>query len=274
MTDIRIIALDLDDTLLTKDLSISPANRRAISEAEAAGIAVILASGRIPFAMEPYIKNLGMDKRERLCICNNGACIMRSNTGEIVHTAPPLPVELGTEVFRAASEAGFPVELYSGNTIFVNKANAYTDLDVGLTGMKLEIRDLAPLFEKPQHKIVIPGNPGELQDFQKELKARFKANIFISKPYFLEVLPPEADKGIALSRVAELSGLRREEVLAVGDSMNDWGMIRYAGTGVAMANAVQGIKDIADFVTTRTNEEDGVAEVIERFVLSRIIVEA
>ncbi|HOV63250.1 MAG TPA: Cof-type HAD-IIB family hydrolase [Spirochaetia bacterium] len=273
MRDIRIIALDLDDTLLKGDLTISDTNRKAIREAEQSGVYVILASGRIPFAMEPYIKALGMDTRMRLCICNNGAEIIRSDTGELVYEAPPIPIELGKEVFTVVQKEGFPVELYDGTTIYVSEPNVYTEKDLILTGTKLKVTNIAQLLERPQRKMVIPGDPDALKRLEAKLKEHFNANIFISKPYFLEVLSLETDKGTALSLIAKHLGIQRDQVLAIGDSMNDLGMIRYAGIGVAMANAVEAIKEAADVVTTRTNEEDGVAEVIDRFIFSRVTPE-
>jgi hydroxymethylpyrimidine pyrophosphatase-like HAD family hydrolase len=93
--------------------------------------------------------------------------------------------------------------------------------------------------------------------------------LFTSKPYFLEILPAQTDKGTALVKTAGLLGVERGEVLAIGDSMNDEAMIRWAGTGVAMANGDERIKNIADLVTEKTNDDDGVAEVIEKYVLAR-----
>jgi hydroxymethylpyrimidine pyrophosphatase-like HAD family hydrolase len=93
--------------------------------------------------------------------------------------------------------------------------------------------------------------------------------LFTSKPYFLEILPPGIDKGSALARVAEIIGVRREEVMAVGDSMNDEAMIRWAGYGVAMANGDERLKEAACLVTAGTNDEDGLADFVERYVLGK-----
>jgi hydroxymethylpyrimidine pyrophosphatase-like HAD family hydrolase len=96
-----------------------------------------------------------------------------------------------------------------------------------------------------------------------------KASLFTSKPYFLEILPAKTDKGAALAKVAEILGIKREEVLAIGDSMNDEAMIRWAGIGVAMVNGDDRIKDIATLVTERSNDDDGVADIIERYLLGK-----
>ena len=94
-------------------------------------------------------------------------------------------------------------------------------------------------------------------------------NIFTSKPYFLEIMPRETDKGTALAKIGEILNVSAEETMAIGDSMNDEAMIRWAGTGVAMANADERIKNIADFVTDHSNDDDGVAEVIEKYFLNK-----
>jgi hydroxymethylpyrimidine pyrophosphatase-like HAD family hydrolase len=94
-------------------------------------------------------------------------------------------------------------------------------------------------------------------------------NLFTSKPYFLEIMPKEAGKGTALARVAQMLGIEQKAVMAIGDSMNDEGMIRWAGTGVAMANADERLKKIADMVTERSNEDDGVADIIEQYLLKK-----
>ena len=94
-----------------------------------------------------------------------------------------------------------------------------------------------------------------------------RVTIFTSKPYFLEILTPATGKGEALAIVASKLGVKREEVLAVGDSMNDESMIRWAGHGVAMRNSDERIKAMASFVTARTNDEDGVADLVERHLL-------
>jgi len=118
-------------------------------------------------------------------------------------------------------------------------------------------------------KLVIPGDPMLLRPLESILKTYVgdKVTIFTSKPYFLEILPPDTGKGEALAFVVHKLGIPRESVVAVGDSMNDESMIRWAGVGVAMRNGDERIKAIANLVTDRTNEDDGVADMIERFIL-------
>jgi hydroxymethylpyrimidine pyrophosphatase-like HAD family hydrolase len=125
------------------------------------------------------------------------------------------------------------------------------------------------MVEAGAHKLIIPGDPMILKPLEDILRTYLDTDItlFTSKPYFLEILPPHIDKGTALAFVAGRLEIPREEVFAIGDSMNDEAMLRWAGCGVAMANSDPRIKSIAALITERTNDDDGVAEVIERYVL-------
>ncbi len=118
-------------------------------------------------------------------------------------------------------------------------------------------------------KFVIPGNPEKLIELELILKEKFKdrANIFISKPYFLEVMNIDADKGYALEYLMKLMNIENNNVMAIGDAMNDYGMINFAGTGVAMINAIDEIKSIANITTTKNNNESGVAEIVNKYII-------
>ncbi|MDR0567838.1 MAG: Cof-type HAD-IIB family hydrolase [Spirochaetaceae bacterium] len=269
LTAIRMIALDLDDTLLRSDLSISYRTRNAIKRAEAAGIVVVLASGRIPAAMERFARLLGMHKRAGYLICNNGTIIQESNTGMIIYEVR-IPAKTALVAFDLASAEGFPVQLYDDDIMYVSKANEFADYDQKITGLRqVVVENFRDMVAEGCYKLLIPGDPMILQPLELLLRTYLgnDATLFTSKPYFLEILPPRTDKGTALEKVAEKLGVARESVLAIGDSMNDEAMIRWAGVGVAMLNADERIKNIASIITERSNDDDGVADVIDRYVL-------
>lgn len=266
---VRLLAVDLDDTLLREDLSISEENRRSLIAAEEAGVTVLLASGRVPEAMETYADILRMRERPGYLISNNGCTITRSDTGETIYHKE-IDGKTAVRVHRIAKAAGFPTEIYRGRNICVDRDNSWTDLDSRLSGLS---KLVVPAYEElllagPPVKMVIPGEPPKVARLEEELKREFggSLSIFISKPYFLEVLPHDADKGIALAWLAGRLGIEREQVMCIGDSNNDLGMIRWAGIGVAMANANETVKRAARHVTGNTNEEHGVAEAVQRFV--------
>jgi len=271
MGTVRLLAVDLDDTLLRSDLTISYRTRNAIKKAEDAGVKVVLASGRVPAAMEPFARMLGMHRRLGYLVCNNGTIIQETLAGNIVYE-----VRLGSRAALAAFDLvdaeDFPVQIYEGDVMYVSRHNEYTEYDRKLTGLRqVVVENFRAMVGGGCHKLLIPGDPMLLAPLEKLLHAYLEDDItlFTSKPYFLEILPARTDKGTALAKVAELLGIKREEVLAIGDSMNDEAMLRWAGMGVAMANGDERIKAIAGMVTERTNDDDGVAEVIEKCVLRR-----
>ncbi|MCL2192856.1 MAG: Cof-type HAD-IIB family hydrolase [Treponema sp.] len=271
MSTVRLLAVDLDDTLLRSDLTISYRTRSAIKKAEDAGVKVVLASGRVSAAMESFARMLGMHRRLGYLICNNGTVIQETLAGNIAYEIR-MDSKSALAAFDLADAEDFPVQIYEGDVMYVSRHNEYTEYDKKLTGLRqVVVENFRAMVGGGCHKLLIPGDPMLLAPLEKLFRAYLDDDVtlFTSKPYFLEILPARTDKGTALARVAEFLGIKREEVLAVGDSMNDEAMLRWAGIGVAMVNGNERIKAIADFVTERTNDDDGVAEVIEKYILKK-----
>jgi len=274
MSVIRLLALDLDDTLLRSDLTISYQTRNAIKKAEEAGVIVVLASGRIPAAMDQFAGLLGMHKKTGYLICNNGTLIQESHTGKVVYEIR-MDVKTALTAFDLADAEGFPLQIYEDDIMYVSRHNEYTGYDQKLTGLRqVVVENFRGMVAGGCHKLLIPGDPKLLVPLESILRTYIgdSITIFTSKPYFLEILPANTNKGTALEKVAELLGINQKDVMAIGDSMNDEAMLKWAGIGVAMANSDERIKSIADLVTTRDNDDDGVAEVIEKYILSKTAV--
>jgi Cof subfamily protein (haloacid dehalogenase superfamily) len=271
MNSFRLLALDLDDTLLRSDLTISYRTRNAIKRAEAAGVTVVLASGRVPAAMEQFARLLGMHKRPGYLVCNNGTIIQESHTGNMVYEIRIDPAT-ALSAYDLANAEGFPVQIYEDDILYVSRANEFTEYDQKITGLRqVVVENFRAMVGGGCYKLLIPGDPMLLNPLESIIRTYLGGDItlFTSKPYFLEILPAQTDKGTALARTAEMLGIKQEEVLAIGDSMNDEAMIRWAGMGVAMANSDERIKNIAALVTEKTNDDDGVAEVIEKYILAK-----
>jgi Cof subfamily protein (haloacid dehalogenase superfamily) len=267
-----MFALDLDDTLLRSDLTISFRTRNAIKRAEAAGVVVVLASGRVPQAVEPFARRLGLNKRPGYLICNNGTIIQESHTGAIIDEVR-LPPETALIAYDLAAAEGFPVQIYEDDVMYVSRPNEFADYDQKVTGLRqVVVENFRSMAAAGCYRMIIPGDPMILRPLEHLLKSYVGSGVtmFTSKPYFLEILPPHTDKGTALEKVASKLGIPREAVAAVGDSMNDEAMLRWAGTGIAMVNGDRRIKDIADLVTGRSNDDDGVAEFIERCLAGKV----
>lgn len=271
MKTIRLLAMDLDDTLLRSDLTISFRARKAIKKVEAAGVTVVLASGRTEAAMEQFSRDLGMNKRTGYLICNNGTVICESRTGSIVFEKI-LDPKITLLAFDLVDAEGFSIQVYDDDIMYVSRTNEYTEYDKKLTGLKQVVTDnFREIANLGCHKLLIPGDPALLAPLEIILRNYLgnEITLFTSKPYFLEILPPLTDKGTALAKIAEMLGIDRKETMAIGDSMNDEAMIRWAGVGVAMINGDERIKKIADIITERTNDDDGVVDIIEKYILNQ-----
>ncbi|MCL2007470.1 MAG: Cof-type HAD-IIB family hydrolase [Treponema sp.] len=271
MKPIRILAIDMDDTLLSSELSISPRTREAIKRTEQAGVIIVLASGRIPEAMDPYVRFLGLNTRPGYLISNNGALITESDTGNVVHESM-LDHKTILTICDLAEQEGFPLQMYADNITYISRKNKYSDIDEKLTGLRqVVVENFRDLADFGCYKLIVPGEPELLSGVENLLRKNMqeKLGIFTSRKYFLQVSHGDSNKGAALSMIAGLKNISAEETMAIGDSMNDEAMIRWAGIGVAMANGDERLKKIADAVSEKTNDEDGVAEIIKKYILDK-----
>lgn len=267
----KIMAIDLDDTLLREDLTISPYTIQTLQKATAAGIYVTLCSGRTDNAILPFVRQLEIAGLEqgRFIIAQNGAVIydLHLRREILYRTVEP---EILLEANEIASSYGLFPEVYNPTTIFTSQDNKWTQVDVGLTGLHLEVvQDFPGLLRQGHPKMVIPGEPEVLLRLQDELREKIGSRcvIFISKPYFLEIMPYNCGKGEALQWLCSRLAIPMEEAMSFGDSMNDESMIRLAGLSVAMVNGLDCIKDIARYVTESTNNQDGLARFVADYVL-------
>ncbi|MEI8095183.1 MAG: Cof-type HAD-IIB family hydrolase [Spirochaetales bacterium] len=263
---VQLIALDLDDTLLTTGLEISTRNQAALAQARRRGVHVVLASGRAPGAMARFAEVLHLFDGPGYLISDNGSTILATHPQEVL-ISHRLDRDLFHELLTFFREVGLPVQVYTSTHILVTQENAITGHDVGLSGFAgwRLVPNLGAELDFLPPKLVIPGEPDVLLATLPRLRDRFgdRINTFISKPFFLEVLPPKADKGEALKWVCGALGIAADAVLAFGDAANDLGMLRWAGQSYAMANAIPAAKEAARFVTRFDHNADGVADIIE-----------
>lgn len=268
---VGIIALDLDDTLLDKHLQIMPLTVAALQSCAARGIFVVLCSGRAENAILPYVRRLDIagSQAGRYIIAMNGATIYDMHERRQIY-ARTVDGDVLLYAYREAEKRGLPCQVYDPATIYPSKDNKWTRLDVELCGLSMEVRpDFADFIKGGQSKMVIPGDPAVLQTVQADLKRALgdRAVIFVSKPYFLEIMPAHSGKGEALLELAKRLGIPPEQTMAFGDSMNDESMIRLAHHGVAMRNALPYIQEAARYVTEDDNNRDGVGKFLRDWVL-------
>ena len=269
--DVKLIALDLDDTLLNDERAISDGNVAALRECAARGIYVVLCSGRAEDAILPFVRRLEIAGKEagKFIIAINGCSIFDMHKRQQIFCRK-VEGDILARTNEIAEAHGLKSEVYTASTIYYEKETKWTRLDVELCGLKGEsVSNYKEFITRGFTKMLVPGEPEELLKLQAILRAEFgeRAVIFTSKPYFLEILPPHCGKGEAVEWLSNELGFGLEKTMGFGDSMNDESLIRMTKYGVAMCNGLEAIKNLADYVTECDNNHDGVARFLETHVL-------
>lgn len=264
---IKLIASDLDGTLLNEKWQISSANIQAIRLASEKGVTFTLATGRMAAATRGYARELGLDVP---IITYHGALVEQALSGEILYRKV-VPVELAAEIVERLLKKGIHTQIFIKDRVFVQKANQHSEAYGKMAGLKVEEANICKLLEKETgglEKILCIGEEANLKRISEQLKEEYNHRLHFtsSQANFFDMIHPEVNKGNALKALADQWGIPAEGVMAFGDSLNDSEMIAYAGIGVAMENAHTELKKIADYITS-SNKEDGVAKAIEKFVL-------
>ena len=266
---IRLIATDLDDTLLNEKTELSPRTMNALSAAMAVGCGVTLSSGRMMEAMLPFARKIGVNAPMLLY---NGAMLYDHNTDETLY-ATRVPYEIALGVTRIIEEAGSYVQVYPGKgyycTELLERTRAYArQINVPPTPTHMPMSRW--LEEHPgdvQKLLVIDTSAGNADALQRRLREAYPhgASFLKSKPHYIEIMPEGVDKGASMAKLAELLGLKRDEVMCFGDGQNDVPMLEFAGAGWAMANGCEEARACTPLIAP-SNREDGVAQVIERYL--------
>lgn len=258
---IKLIALDLDNTLITKKTDFSNEDLSAIQRAKEAGIYVTLASGRAYRSLKLFLDRLKLDTHS---ISTGGAIISDKNNKRLYTRF--LEPETAAEIIRFAYENGYYAQVYFNDDFYFYREGKESDRYEKATGVPGFLDDtLAEQKEIETPKILFIDKPKRIEALIPVIKSRFphiKAER--SFPEYLEINHQDCGKGSALKALGEMLGIQREEMMAIGDSEIDVSMIEYAGIGVAMGNAGPQIKEVADYVTADVLES-GVAAAIEKF---------
>jgi len=264
-----MLVLDLDDTLLNDDLTISKENIDAIMAAKELGVYILFCSGRSNDSIRQYIDKLDIHDDHEYFVSFNGARI-DSVKGENIFKRT-LSGEMLTELVKIGKDNNITTLCYDSGYLLIEEESELIKRYQSLTNMKTKIvPDLSKI--KQSTKVLFNcNNIPLLEQVQKTIQDKFgtEVNTFFSKPTYLEALNKDANKGLGVKYMAEKLGISSQEVIAMGDSYNDVYMIEYAGLGVAVKNAREGVKKIADYVTSKTNNEGAVSEVIHKFILNQ-----
>jgi hydroxymethylpyrimidine pyrophosphatase-like HAD family hydrolase len=265
MGEIKLVASDLDGTLLRPDETVSERTRDAIATARRAGLTLVVVTGRPPRSLAPIAAHIGLGG---IAICANGAVIWDLDTATMVDTSPlaaELAVRLVRGLRRAIPGVVFAVELERG----FGREAGWADGALLPAPDALEA-DALELVTGPVVKLLLrhPTMPhAEVARRARETVGE-AAVVTWAGTRVVEISAAGVTKAWALERLCDRLGVHREEVVAVGDMENDLAMLAWAGHAVAVANAQQNVLDAADEVTA-SNLDDGVAQVLERLVAER-----
>ncbi|MBE5036766.1 HAD family phosphatase [Subdoligranulum sp. DSM 109015] len=265
----KVLALDLDGTLTNSQKQITPRTEAALCKAAARGVRIVLASGRPTVGVQPLADQLNLAENGGCILSYNGGRIVDCKTGQtlVQHAFPP---ELVEPVCDFAHEAGIVALTYDAQGILTEDPdNPYVQEEARINGISArKVDDLARTVNFPINKLLLVGDPERMPHAEELMQQRFagKLSIYRSQPFFIETMPLGVEKAASLALLLRTMGLSDKNLMACGDGWNDLPMIRYAGLGVAMGNAVPPVKSAADYVTA-DNDHDGVGLAVEKFIL-------
>lgn len=292
----KLLVLDMDGTLLNNNKEISKENIQAIKKAKQQGVKVVIASGRAIQGIESYLEELDLISDDNYSVVCSGAVVINNTKDEIIQ-CDKLSCEEVSYVFNLVKQLGINFNMYSNEGILINSNNYFSNIDSIANNLPLKIMDFNSLGEDTLITKVMLINEDlsmieeiqtlfpsiivddiiirdddtynkELFEDMSKLPKEFLEKFTVSKvaPFLVEIMKKNSSKRSGIEKLAKKLKIKPNEIICIGDSGNDKQMIEYAGLGVAMGNAFPEIKEIADYVTL-TNEENGVASVIDKFIL-------
>ncbi len=267
-----LVAVDLDGTVLNSEHKITERTARTLRALDDSGVPVVISTGRSYEGMMHFKNQIGLSNP---VICYNGAVIADGGRDRILHQWL-LPTDITRAACAYARERHIHFQVFRDGELYFEKnreESDYYEHSTGLTG-KITNFDSWEEFEVTKALMILP--PGrtpaefpELHAARDHFTALYGERLYcaLSKPFYLEFINGKGSKGNALDRISRDLHIPREKMVAFGDGFNDLEMLEYAGVSVAMANAPGGVKEKCTHITPLSNDEDGVADFIERYIL-------
>lgn len=264
----KMLFLDMDETLLSSDLSISEKNLEAIRKASEKGVKITICTGRAIFSVRDYASQFGIDWENCYIICLNGGAVYKGYPPVLIETKE-FDSKNAAVIYEAAHKYGADIQIYRSDRLIVEKVTERVQKYIEMHNADYTVIDSIEDYDGKISKILLNGPNEILVKIQKELSKKLPdgMNCFFSSPNYLEFTGKGTTKGEAMAELSQKLGIDIKETIAMGDSYNDMSMIKTAGLGVAVRNAVQPLKDAAGYITKCTNNEGAVAEVIDRYIL-------
>ena len=265
----KLIAIDMDGTLLNGDKTISEENYSAIQKAKKAGVKIVLATGRPLNGIKKYLSHLNLINEDDYAVTFGGAVVQNTQSEKFI-SRYLLGLTDWNYLFALSQDLKVNIHTLTENSCITPKVNKYSTKEVTINNIPLIVDNPTNMKQNISFvKIMFIDEPEILEEAIKKLPKDIfdKYTIVRSTPYFLEFLNINANKGLAVETLAKSLNIKQEEVICIGDAGNDTHMVEYAGLGVAMENAFPELKKIADFITL-SNENHGVAHVIDKFIFN------
>jgi Cof subfamily protein (haloacid dehalogenase superfamily) len=266
----KLLALDVDGTLVTDTLVITEAAKRAIARAVERGVVVTLATGRMFRSALIFAQELHLSAP---LICYQGAMVRHSGTGETIFHQP-VPFELARQFIELAQKSNLHVNAYVDDRIYVAEMTDEAKYYSNLARVPAEVvGNLLNFIDRPERaptKLVIVTDEDKTLEVLNEFEGAFGSSLYVTRSHarFTEAVHPECSKGVALKALAHSLDIPIEQVMAIGDNLNDLPMLEAAGFSVAVANAGPGVKEKANYVAEGAVAE-GVVEAINGFILNQ-----
>lgn len=267
--DRKILILDIDGTLVNSKKEITPETLKGLMQIQEEGHVVVLASGRPYPGMEAYVKEIGLDRFGGYAISFNGGMIINCATGEAVFEKS-IPNRYAKPIYDYAVEKGIGMVTYKDGMVVTGRPiDNYVQYEARLNHMAVHsVKDFVSYVDFDMIKCLLTAEPDKAEVCEQELSKMLQSdlNVFRSEPYFIEITAKGIDKAESIAVLLDILGIKREASICCGDGFNDLTMVQYGGIGVAMDNAQQIVKDNADYITASC-DDDGIAEVIKKFIL-------
>lgn len=257
----KLICLDIDGTVLDDKKNVLPQVKQAVREAADTGIQIALASGRMPAGVELVEKELDV---QCIKICNAGTYVIFNQQ---CISAQYLPPQTMLRVYQEIADNNqVPLWIFKEKKWYVSGRDRYVERETQIVQYRPEIADVGGLARRWEtektgpNKLLIAAEPKKVREIYEQMKQKALPEIDIacSSESLIEIFPKGVTKATALARICEKLQISLKETIAIGDQELDIPLIEAAGTGIAMGNAIEQLKQKADFVT-KTNNEAGVA---------------
>lgn len=266
----KLLVLDIDGTLTNSHKKITLFTKKTLYKLQKNGVKIALASGRPTYGIMPVAKELELDQFGGYIISFNGGRIVDCSNGKVLYEKT-MPVHMIHKLYKLSKENKVPIVTYQDQYLITEDPDhIYVKHESAINQMEIKkVNSFPDYVDFPVTKCLMAEEGEYLAKVESKVKAAIgdELSIYRSEPFFLEIMPRNIDKSISLRALSKYRNISNEEMVACGDGFNDRSMIQYAGLGVAMENAQDIVKQAADYIAP-TNDEDGVAFVVNQFMLN------